>query len=88
MTVRHRRKEINMTPNVEEFFYLQNQIIELRNKVNQIESDIMEIIDRKLGHENKQINEPLLKETETPVKKQDTLNDCILDIARCHTLLK
>lgn len=74
-----------MTPNVEEFFYLQNQIIELRNKVNQIESDIMEIIDKKLGHENKQINEPVLKETD---KKQDTLNDCIMDIARCHTLLK
>lgn len=77
-----------MTPNVEEFFYLQNQIIELRNKVNQIESDILEIIDKKLGHENKPINEPLPKETEATVQKQDSLNDCIMDIARCHTILK
>ncbi len=63
-----------MTPNTEEFFHLQNQIIELRKKVNEIESDIMEIIDRKLGSENKP----------DPALKHDSLTACILDIARCH----
>ena len=38
-----------MIPNVEEFFYLQNQIIALREKVNQIEMDIMEIIGKNLS---------------------------------------
>lgn len=38
-----------MIPNVEEFFYLQNQIIALREKVNQIEMDIMDIIGKNLS---------------------------------------
>lgn len=38
-----------MIPNVEEFFYLQNQIIALREKVNQIEMDVMEIIGKNLS---------------------------------------
>jgi len=38
-----------MIPNVEEFFHLQNQIIALREKVNQIEMGIMEIIDKNLS---------------------------------------
>ncbi len=63
-----------MTPNTEEFFHLQNQIIELRKKVNEIESDIMEIIDRKLGSESKP----------GAARKHDSLNACILDIARCY----
>jgi len=67
-------REFNMIPNTEEFFHLQNQIIELRKKVNEIELDIMEIIDKKLGSENKP----------DTAQKQDSLNDCILDIARCH----
>ncbi|WKZ15505.1 MAG: hypothetical protein QY317_16550 [Candidatus Jettenia caeni] len=65
-----------MAQNAEEFFYLQNQIIELRNKVNQIEMDIIEIIDKKLGNETKPVNDS--------TQKQDTLNECILDIAKCY----
>ncbi|GEM_PF-6604841 len=71
-----------MTPNTEEFFHLQNQIIELRKKVNEIESDIMEIIDRNLS--STQIGELGSENKPDPVLKHDSLNACILDIARCH----